>query len=102
MSFDAAGNRLMTMTGDGAIRLWNLSTEKLIGAPLPGADTGGRGTFFPNGKRLIAVFGSGTGVIWNVDSASWSGWACRVARRNLTSAEWHDFLPNLAYRKVCP
>jgi WD40 repeat protein/DNA-binding SARP family transcriptional activator len=102
LSFDPIGDRLMTTSSDGKIRLWDLATEKLVGAPLPGSDRGGWGTFFPTGKRLIAVFGSGTGIIWNVDPASWSTWACSVARRNLSGAEWHNFLPGLPYRKVCP
>lgn len=101
LSFDPTGDRLMTTSTDGKIRLWDLATEKLIGAPLPGSDRGGWGTFFPNGKRLLAVFPSGTGVIWNVDPASWSTRACAVARRNLSRTEWRTFLPNLPYSKVC-
>jgi WD40 repeat protein len=101
VSFDPTGARLMTASTDGKIRLWDLTTEKLIGAPLAGADRGGWGTFFPDGKRLIAVFPSGTGVIWNVDPASWSAHACRVAGRNLSRTEWHNFLPNLPFHTVC-
>jgi WD40 repeat protein len=101
LSFDPSHDRLMTTSTDGDTHLWDLATEKPIGAPLPGSFSG-RGTFFPNGHRLIAVTGSGTGIIWNVDPASWSRWACRVARRNLSPAEWHNFLPSVAYRKVCP
>jgi WD40 repeat protein len=102
LSFDPNGDRLMTTSADGKIRLWDLTTEKLIGTPLASPDTGGQGTFFPNGKQLVAAFGSGSGLIWNVDPASWSAQVCRVARRNLTPTEWQGFLPNLAYRKVCP
>jgi WD40 repeat protein/DNA-binding SARP family transcriptional activator len=101
LSFDPTGHRLMTTSTDGKIRLWDLATEKPIGAPLPGADSGGWGTFFPDGRRLISVFPSGTGTIWNVDPASWTAWACRIPRRNLSRTEWHDFLPDLPYRKVC-
>ena len=51
---------------------------------------------------FIYWFGDGTGVIWNIDPASWKRQACRVANRNLTPAEWHDFLPQRSYRQVCP
>jgi WD40 repeat protein/DNA-binding SARP family transcriptional activator len=102
LSFDPTGQRLMTTGTDGSIRLWDLATDKLIGVPLPGADLGGRGAFLAGGKKLTAVFGSGTGVIWNVDPASWSTRACDLVRRNLSRAEWRSFVPNLPYRKVCP
>jgi len=83
-------------------RLWDLASGKLIGAPLPGADTGGWGLAFPDGKHVIAVFNSGTGVIWNVDPAALKEQACRVAHRNLTPAEWRDLLPQRSYRHTCP
>jgi WD40 repeat protein/DNA-binding SARP family transcriptional activator len=101
LSFDPTGQRLMTTSSDGKIRLWNLATEKLIGTALPGSNGGGKGTFFPNGKRLIAVFPSGTGIIWNVDPASWNARACKVAGHNLSRTEWRSFLPNVPYRNVC-
>jgi WD40 repeat protein len=102
LSFDPTGQRLMTTSADGRIRLWNLATEKVIGVPLPGSDRGGKGAFFPDGKRLIAVFPSGTGIIWNVDQASWNARACEVAGHNLSRAEWRSFLPGVPYREVCP
>jgi WD40 repeat protein len=101
VTFNPKGTQLMTTSSDGKLRLWDLGSRKLIGAPLPGADTGGWGTFFPNGKQVIAVFGLGTGVVWNVDPAAWKVQACRIAHRNLTLAEWEDFLPQRGYRAVC-
>jgi WD40 repeat protein len=101
VTFSPNGAQLATASTDGKLRLWDLASDKLIGAPLPGADTGGRGVFSPDGKSLLAVFDSGTGVIWNVDPAAWKEQACHVAHRNLTAAEWRDFLPQRRYRRVC-
>ena len=75
---------------------------KLIGSPLPGADVQGWGTFFPDGKHVLAVFADGTGIVWNVDPAAWEAQACRVAHRDLTRAEWRDFLPEQPYRQTFP
>ncbi len=58
--------------------------------------------FFPDGKHLLGVFHSGSGVVWNVDPAAWAAQACHVARRNLTRAEWAQFLGGRTYRDVCP
>jgi WD40 repeat protein/DNA-binding SARP family transcriptional activator/energy-coupling factor transporter ATP-binding protein EcfA2 len=100
-SFDRTGTRMLTTSTDGKLRLWDIASGKLVGYPLPGTGSGGWGTFLPNGKEVIAVFGSGTGVVWNVDPPAWKAQACRVAHRNLTRAEWKDFLPRRGYRPVC-
>lgn len=102
LGFSPDGKTLVTSSGDGSFRLWDVATRKLIGAPLPGSDTGGSVTFFPDGKHVLDVFGSGTGVVWNVDPAAWKAKACSVARRNLTRAEWTEFLGHRSYRNVCP
>ena len=92
----------MTTNGDGNIRLWALPAGEPIGIPLSGGTTGGWGTFFPNGKEIVAVFGSGTGILWNVDPARWNTEACRIAHHNLTRAEWRAYLPDRPYAKACP
>jgi WD40 repeat protein len=102
VTYDPSGTHVVTTSTDGKLRLWDLASGKLVGGPLPGADTAGWGTFFPDGKRVIAVFDSGTGVVWNVDPAAWKATACRVAHRRLTRAEWRDFVPERSYRPVCP
>jgi hypothetical protein len=79
-----------------------LRTRKLIGEPFPGSNTGGSVHFFPDGKHVLGVFSSGTGIVWNVDPAAWKAKACRVARRNLTQVEWTEFLGRRSYRSVCP
>ena len=92
----------MTTGPDGTLRLWDLASRKLVGAPLPGSTTGGWGTYFPDGRHVVAVFGSGAGVVWDVDPADWKRAACAIANRELTLEEWHDFLPERPYRPVCP
>jgi len=101
VTFSPDGSDVLTTSSDGKVRLIDVATGKLVGAPLPGADAGGWGTYFPNGKEVVATFWSGTGVIWNVDPAAWAAQACTVAHRNLTRAEWRDFLPQRSYRAVC-
>jgi WD40 repeat protein/DNA-binding SARP family transcriptional activator len=101
VTYSPNGKQLLTTSTDGRFRLWDLASGKLVGSPLPGADVGGWGTFFPDGKHMIATFWSGIGVVWNVDPAAWGRQACRVAHRTLTRAEWHDVVPERPYRPMC-
>jgi WD40 repeat protein len=102
VTYSPSGDEVVTTSTDGQFRLWDLTSGKLVGGPLPGAETGGWGTFFPNGKQVIGVFPSGAGVVWNVDPAAWKRRACQVANRDLTQSEWRNVLPQRRYRRVCP
>jgi WD40 repeat protein/DNA-binding SARP family transcriptional activator len=100
VDFDPSGRMLVTMSADGNLRLWDVATEKLIGAPIPVSTGDGSAEFFPDGKRVLGVFGA-TGVVWNVDPTTWEAQACRIAHRDLTRTEWNDFLGRRRYRHVC-
>ena len=102
IDFSPDGKTLVTSTDDGNLRLWDVATRNLIGAPLPASYTGGTVRFFPDGKHVLGVFGSGTGVVWDVDPAAWEAKACSVADRNLTRSEWTAFLGRRSYHKICP
>jgi hypothetical protein len=54
----------------------------------------------PNGRMLINYLSDARE--WPTDVRAWTRFACRVAGRDLTPAEWHDLLPNRPYRPVCP
>jgi WD40 repeat protein len=102
VAYVADGRELVTTSADGQLRLWDLASGRLVGSPLPGSSAGGWGDAFPDGKHAISVFYDGTGVVWNLDPAAWKTAACHIVRRNLSRAEWHNFLPERNYRQVCP
>jgi WD40 repeat protein len=102
LDFSPNGRTLVTLSDDGKLRLWDVATRKLIGAPLPVSNTGGSVHFFPDGKHVLGVFGSGAGIVWSVDPADWAAKACNIAHRNLTRAEWTEFLGHREYHPVCP
>jgi WD40 repeat protein/DNA-binding SARP family transcriptional activator len=101
VTFSPDGSEVMTTGSDGTLRLWDLASHKLVGGPLPGSNTNGWATYFPDGRHVISVFSSGVGVVWDVDPADWERAACAVANRELTPAEWDDFVPERGYRRVC-
>jgi WD40 repeat protein/DNA-binding SARP family transcriptional activator len=102
LDFSPNGRTLVTLSDDGKLRLWDVDTRKLIGAPLPVSNTGGSVHYFPDGKHVLGVFGSGAGIVWSVDPADWAAKACSIAHRNLSRGEWTEFLGHRQYRDVCP
>jgi hypothetical protein len=56
----------------------------------------------PDGGTLVTGDGSRM-MRWNIDSDQWRTTACAVAGRNLTRAEWEQYLPKgERYRATCP
>jgi WD40 repeat protein len=109
VAWSGDGPRLVTAGIDGTVRLYDARTGRLIGSPmpLPGADlgTGSSGylyvTFSPDGRTIVAT--DTTGRVWLYPAtAGWETYACRLANRELTRAEWSRFLPGHPYQQVCP
>jgi hypothetical protein len=57
------------------------------------------GHFARDGDLVIDYFGDG--AKWPTDPRKWQRYACQVAGRDLTRAEWNDVLPDRDYRRVC-
>ena len=56
----------------------------------------------PDGLALAIDTGRGV-EFWDLDPQHWEDAACRLAGRNLTPAEWEQYLGDLApYRATCP
>src|SRR5262249_45228756 len=93
---------MITNAQDGTLRLWDIRTQQLLGAPLPGLP-GQRviPIFAPDGRALFATYSSGTAYRWDIRTASLIRQAYRVAGRRLTRAEWQQFLPGRAYDPTC-
>jgi hypothetical protein len=82
------------------VALFDAATLRPIGGPIPT----GAGSFvpaFPPDRNLVAegYFGPSS---WDLDPDVWQRKACRAAGRNLTGAEWREYLGDEAYRATCP
>ena len=44
----------------------------------------------------------GTPLLWDVNPADWLDHCLPIAGRNLTQAEWHQYLPSRPYQITCP
>ena len=95
----------------GTVRLWDVATHQQIGISLigQGAEVDSM-AFSPDGKTLASGSYDGTARLWNVATPSQNlaevtnlvQDLCALAGRSLTRAEWAQYVPNLAYQRVCP
>jgi WD40 repeat protein len=101
MSFSPNGKQLAVSSTDESTTLWNLGSRKEVGDSFPS-----RPLVIPvpvferNGRLLIDYLADA--AQWPMNVGAWERFACSVAGRNLTRAEWRDVLPNRSYRRVCP
>jgi WD40 repeat protein len=59
-------------------------------------------SFFPNQNLIISGNDKGNIIVWDLSFDSWIRRSCMMLGRNLTIAEWQQYLPNLAYHVTCP
>jgi WD40 repeat protein len=109
VAWSGDGARIVTAGSDGTVRLYDASSGRQIGSPLPvpGADLGsGTSTFLyaaisPDGRTIMVTDTTGRVWLYPATAAGWEAYACRLANRELTRAEWSQFLPGHPYQQVC-
>ena len=75
---------LATGSTDGTMRLFDLRTQRPVGAPLPGMPSRPSAPLFtPDGAYLFAITDAGRAYRWDVRPSAWARRACAVAGRTL-------------------
>jgi WD40 repeat protein len=88
--------------GSSGAQLWDAATLKPIGEPLLlGVSGSGHVDRDAEGNRAVMGSGGGTLFVWDLDVRHWEEMACDIAGRNLTRAEWAQYLPGEPYHATC-
>jgi hypothetical protein len=80
--------------------LGDVAYQNRLGVALPGPDQWSALAFGPDGSDLVAFYGDGTGLVWEVDPDRWKQRACTIAGGPLTRDEWEE-LPGQRYEPAC-
>ena len=107
-AFSPDGSHLVTNAQDGSVQLWDVAKERLTASTQLGADnlSGGAAAsasaFRPDGRTVLIAPESGHAVyLWDPSPERALTFACRMAGRDLTEAEWADNFPDQPHRQVC-
>ena len=102
LQFSADGTILLATSEDQTVAIYDVATRTRLGDPIPvDAPLTVFGSLRPDG-RAVAVSVSDGVAIWDLDPDHLAA-ACRMAGRNLTTAEWATYLSELGDRRAtCP
>jgi WD40 repeat protein len=87
------------------IDVWDATTLHPVGGQITArGDAGSVEVDQPGGFRLVSsgLVTTGNDMVWDFDPAHWASIACSIAGRNLTKAEWSEYLPGRQYEATCP
>lgn len=101
LAFGLDGTTLAVAYGSGALRLWDLRTNRLLGdSPDTSGDVIDSLAFGADGYLYAAGLHVSVQA-YPVDPEQVAARLCVRAGRSLTVAEWRRYLPGVSYRLVC-
>jgi DNA-binding SARP family transcriptional activator/WD40 repeat protein len=102
MALSDDGRRLAVLGADQMLRLYDVPSRTQLGDEIPVGLEGGAVAVRDDGLEAVVTTDRGL-VRWDLNPDHWVEAGCRLAGRNLTGAEWDQYLGDLAaYRRTCP
>jgi WD40 repeat protein len=95
-------DHVITTNGDGLIRLWDLTTHTIVGAPIHGHIGWVDGLAVDTVTGAVFTGGDDATVrMWDLNRKAWLRRLCDRASRPLTKQEWRILLPDNDYQPQC-
>ena len=103
LHFSPDNQMLLTASRDGTSRVFEINNQRKLPMVFDDHDDWVMtATFDHSGKRAITGSKDGYIRIWELDAAVLANRICTFLRRELTEAEWTDFVgPNIPYQPAC-
>jgi WD40 repeat protein len=96
------------VTGQAAsstrLDLWEADNLQPIGDPLTVPPDAAFLLPYRGGDKLSTGSDANNGLplVWDMNPVNWEATACRIAGRNLSHAEWNEYLAGQPYQSTCP
>ncbi|MFN8136147.1 MAG: WD40 repeat domain-containing protein [Propionicimonas sp.] len=106
-AFSQDGSRLVTTAVDGSVVLWDTRrAEVRATVQISGNQDGwapNAAEFRPDGRTLLIAPELGHALyVWDPSAERAIAFACRMAGRDLSEAEWAENFPGQTFQHVCP
>ncbi len=95
------GATLVASSRDGAIRFWDVASHRTFGPAMRDHRDASTAATYVGPDQLFTGGLDGQLIKWDLRPDEWAATACRLAGRNLTQAEWNQFLPGRPYVSTC-
>jgi len=101
ITYDHSGNRFAAAGIDGELTVWDGRNHTQLAEFAQERGFIGYVGFSADDSTLVTLTRAGRITEWNLSTPAVIDHACAVAGRDLTRAEWMQFLPNRPYDKTC-